>query len=70
MLFICVVFFFGLGFLSASVFVFLEISMRFQSGKCDMGSACRFHHGCAYPLPTGEACAKNHGALQHDKTPH
>ena len=47
-----------------------QLCMRFQSGKCDMGAACRFHHGCAFPLPSGEACNKNHGALMHDKTPH
>ena len=47
-----------------------QLCMRFQSGKCDLGSACRFHHGCAYPMPSGEACGKNHGAMTHDKTPH
>ena len=47
-----------------------QLCMRYQSGKCDMGSACRFHHGCAYPLPNGEACGKAHGALMHEKTPH
>ena len=47
-----------------------QLCMRYQSGKCDMGSACRFHHGCAYPLPSGEACGKAHGALMHEKTPH
>ena len=47
-----------------------QLCMRFQSGKCDMGSSCRFHHGCAFPLPSGEACNKNHEALMHDKTPH
>ena len=47
-----------------------QLCMRFQSGKCDMGNTCRFHHGCAFPLPSGEACNKNHGALMHDKTPH
>ena len=47
-----------------------QLCMRFQSGKCDMGAACRFHHGCAFPLPSGEACNKNHGGLMHDKTPH
>ena len=47
-----------------------QLCMRFQSGKCDLGSACRFHHGCAYPLPSGEACGKNHGALMHERTPH
>ena len=45
-----------------------QLCMRFQSGKCDLGSACRFHHGCA--LPSGEACGKNHGALMHERTPH
>ena len=47
-----------------------QLCMRFQSGKCDMGATCRFHHGCAFPLPNGEACNKAHGALMHDKTPH
>jgi hypothetical protein len=47
-----------------------QLCMRFQSGKCDMCSSCRFHHGCAFPLPSGEACNKNHEALMHDKTPH
>ena len=47
-----------------------QLCMRFQSGKCDMGASCRFHHGCAFPLPSGEACNKNHGALMHYKTPH
>ena len=47
-----------------------QLCMRYQSGKCDMGSACRFHHGCAYPLPSGEACGKAHGALMHERTPH
>ena len=47
-----------------------QLCMRFQSGKCDLGSSCRFHHGCAYPMPSGEACGKNHGAMTHDKTPH
>ena len=47
-----------------------QLCMRFQSGKCDMGANCRFHHGCAFPLPNGEACNKAHGALMHDKTPH
>ena len=47
-----------------------QLCMRFQSGKCDMGANCRFHHGCAYPMSNGEACNKSHGALQHDRTPH
>ena len=47
-----------------------QLCMRFQSGKCTLGSECRFHHGFAYPLPSGEACGKNHGALMHEKTPH
>ena len=47
-----------------------QLCMRFQTGKCNLGSECRFHHGCAYPLPSGEACGKNHGALMHEKTPH
>ena len=47
-----------------------QLCMRFQTGKCDMGNNCRFHHGCAFPTSTGEACNKSHGALQHDRTPH
>lgn len=47
-----------------------QLCMRFQTGKCDMGANCRFHHGCAYPTASGEACNKSHGALMHDKTPH
>ena len=33
-----------------------QLCMRFQSGKCDMGSNCRFHHACAFPTSSGEAC--------------
>ena len=47
-----------------------QLCVRFQTGKCDLGTSCRFHHGCAYPLPNGEACNKSHGALMHDRTPH
>ena len=47
-----------------------QLCMRFQTGKCDMGSNCKFHHGCAFPMNNGEACNKNHGALMHDRTPH
>ena len=47
-----------------------QLCVRFQTGKCDLGASCRFHHGCAYPLQTGEACNKSHGALMHDRTPH
>lgn len=47
-----------------------QLCMRFQTGKCDMGTNCRFHHGCAFPTANGEACNKSHGALMHDKTPH
>ena len=47
-----------------------QLCMRFQTGKCDMGSTCRFHHGCAFPTSNGEACGKSHGALMHDKTQH
>ena len=27
-----------------------QLCMRFQTGKCDLGTSCRFHHDCAYPL--------------------
>ena len=48
-----------------------QLCMRFQSGKCDMGSSCKFHHACAFPMRNGEACGKSHGALLlHDKIPH
>ena len=47
-----------------------QLCMRYQTGKCDMGSQCRFHHGCAFPTANGEACNKSHGALMHDRTPH
>ena len=47
-----------------------QLCMRYQTGKCDMGNGCRFHHGCAFPTSNGEACNKSHGALQHDRTPH
>lgn len=46
------------------------LCMRFQLGRCNLGSSCRFHHGCAYPLSSGEECGKNHGAVQHERTPH
>ena len=47
-----------------------QLCMRYQTGKRDMGNNCWFHHGCAFPTSTGEACNKSHGALMHDKTPH
>ena len=46
-----------------------QLCMRFQSGKCSLGDACKFAHACAYPVD-GHACGKNHGALQHSTTPH
>eukprot|EP00438_Fugacium_kawagutii_P026209 Skav200741 [mRNA] locus=scaffold2465:18422:19630:+ [translate_table: standard] len=48
----------------------VQLCMRFQSGKCQLGSQCKFVHGCAYPLASGDPCMKNHGALQHSQTPH
>ena len=46
------------------------LCMRFQTNKCTLGDSCKFHHGCAYPLPDGRACNKNHGAAQHEHTAH
>ena len=47
-----------------------QLCMRFQTNKCTLGEACKFHHGCAYPVGDGQACGKQHGAVQHAATPH
>lgn len=46
-----------------------QLCMRWQSGKCTLGSQCRFQHSCAYPV-NGAACGMDHGALQHQATSH
>ena len=46
-----------------------QLCMRFQTGKCSMDN-CRFKHLCAYPTRDGQACGKDHGALQHESTAH
>ena len=47
-----------------------QLCMRFQSGKCSLGSNCKFYHGCAYPVGGGLPCGKPHGAMTHAATPH
>ncbi len=46
-----------------------QLCMRWQSGKCTLGSQCKFQHSCAYPA-NGVACGMDHGALQHQQTSH
>ena len=46
------------------------ICMRFQTGKCSLGDQCKFRHVCAFPTKDGRACGRNHGAFQHEATPH
>ena len=46
-----------------------QLCMRFETGKCSMDN-CRFNHLCAYPTRDGQACGKDHGALQHESTAH
>ena len=46
-----------------------QLCMRFQTGKCTLGSQCRFFHGCGYPV-NGAPCGKNHGAAVHESAPH
>ena len=46
-----------------------QLCMRFQTGKCSM-EHCRFKHLCAYPTRDGQACGKDHGALQHESAAH
>ena len=47
-----------------------QLCMRWQVGKCQLGQACKFEHGCAHPTTSGAACGLNHTALQHQSTPH
>ena len=46
-----------------------QLCMRWQSGKCTLGTQCKFQHSCAYPV-NGVACGLDHGALQHQSTTH
>ncbi|MCV6577219.1 MAG: hypothetical protein OIF58_15960, partial [Cohaesibacter sp.] len=46
-----------------------QLCMRWQSGKCTLGTQCKFQHSCAYPV-IGVACGLDHGALQHQSTTH
>lgn len=44
-----------------------QLCMRFQTGKRNL-SDCKFVHACGFPLPSGEPCLKQHGALEHQQT--
>ena len=46
-----------------------QMCMRYQSGQCS-SPHCKFTHRCAYPLPDGTACGKEHSAFDHRSTPH
>ncbi len=46
-----------------------QLGMRYQTGSCQLGDSCRFHHACAYPKD-GKACGGSHSAKDHRDTPH
>ena len=46
-----------------------QLCMRYQSGSCQLGDACKFTHLCAYPV-NGAACGMEHSAQSHRATPH
>ena len=46
-----------------------QLCMRYQSGACQLGDACKFTHLCAYPV-NGVACGMEHSAQSHRATPH
>ena len=48
----------------------LQLCMRYQSGICQLGDACRFHHGCAFPKTDGTACGGKRSAFDHKSTAH
>ena len=41
-----------------------QLCMRFQTGHCQLGDSCRFHHACACPKD-GKACRGSHSAKDH-----
>ena len=47
-----------------------QLCIRYQTGACTLCDNCRFHHGCAFPKPDGSACNGQHGARDHESTPH
>lgn len=46
-----------------------QLCINWQHGRCNRAD-CRFLHGCAYPMPDGNACGKNHTFFAHSATPH
>ena len=38
--------------------------IRFNKGHC-RNAQCKYLHACAFKLPSGEPCGKNHPACQH-----
>ena len=46
-----------------------QLCMRYQTGSCQLGDSCRFHHACACPKD-GKACGGSHSAKDHRDTPH